>query len=457
MLEEAEKIIIIGAGPTGIGAAYRLKELGYNNFVVLEKENQVGGLSASFKDNKGFTWDIGGHIQFSHYKYFDKVMERVLKKGNWLWHKRESWIWLKERFIPYPFQNNIRYLAYDDMLRCFEGLIPVNKKYSSGKKINNFKEWIFYVFGKGIAEEFMIPYNRKVWAYPLSQLSYKWISDRVSIVDWKKVLKNIIMKKDDISWGPNNTFKFPLRGGTGAIWKGVEKLVGEDKFELLAQVSRIDTKSKEVYIKNGRKIRYSIILNTAPLDKFTEMVDGFQEVLKKKAKRLKYSSVNIVGIGLKGKPKAELRKKCWMYFSESNNPFYRVTLFSNYSPNNVPDPSLYWSLMAEVSSSKYKHIKNDMVIKDTIEGMRNTGLIEKGADIVSTWNYKGIYGYPTPSLERDSILEKIIPSLEKLKLYSRGRFGGWKYEVGNQDHSFMQGIEWADRIVLDKKEKTYSL
>jgi len=62
----SNKIVIIGAGPTGLGAAFRLHELGYRNWEIYERNHYIGGLSASFKDNKGFTWDIGGHVLFSN-------------------------------------------------------------------------------------------------------------------------------------------------------------------------------------------------------------------------------------------------------------------------------------------------------------------------------------------------------------------------------------------------------
>src|SRR3954471_2926387 len=72
------KIVIIGAGPTGLGAAYRLKELGYKNFQLYDRLPYIGGLASSFTDSAGFTWDIGGHVMFSHYKYYDNVFDRLM-------------------------------------------------------------------------------------------------------------------------------------------------------------------------------------------------------------------------------------------------------------------------------------------------------------------------------------------------------------------------------------------
>ena len=87
-----KRIVIIGAGPTGLGAAYRLKEVGCQNWNVYEAKSYVGGLSASLKDDKGFTWDIGGHVMFSHFDYYDKAYERVMK-GDFFRHRR---------FLPRP-------------------------------------------------------------------------------------------------------------------------------------------------------------------------------------------------------------------------------------------------------------------------------------------------------------------------------------------------------------------
>src|SRR5215831_12570323 len=72
------RFVILGAGPTGLGAGYRLKELGWRNFTLFDRNPYIGGLATSFTDAKGFTWDIGGHVMFSHYKYYDKCFETLM-------------------------------------------------------------------------------------------------------------------------------------------------------------------------------------------------------------------------------------------------------------------------------------------------------------------------------------------------------------------------------------------
>jgi len=445
-----QKIVILGAGPTGLGAAHRLAELGYSNFLLLEKEKHAGGLASSFTDNKGFTWDIGGHVQFSHYPYFDQLMNSLLA-GEWLHHQRESWIWMRERFIPYPFQNNIRYLPKEQMLECLNGLFDVYRN-SSGAPAN-FEQWLVQNFGDGVARHFMFPYNFKVWAYSPAELNYHWIGERVATPDLKRIVNNIINGTDDQIWGPNNSFRFPLCGGTGEIWRRLAATLPKDKLRLGETVRFIDTKRRIVTLEDGSQEDYGVLISTIPLDQLVDQSD--LEELKPVAHALRHSATNVVGLGLRGSPPPHLRTKCWMYFPELDIPFYRATVFSNYSPRNVPLDSEYWSLMLEVSESSNKPVEATTLLDSAVSGARGAMLIDDISGIVDTWIYRASYGYPTPTLSRDAILRQVLPALEQREVFSRGRFGGWKYEVSNQDHSLMQGVEVVDRLLTGEPERTW--
>lgn len=450
------RLLIIGAGPTGLGAAYRLQELGHDDWLLFEQSSTPGGLAASVTDEKGFTWDLGGHVQFSHYSYFDKLMDDLLGPDGWLDHERESWVWVRERFVPYPFQMNLHRLPHEEMKACVAGLVRLYKKAAGGAGLKpaNFGEWIDATFGEGISRVFMRPYNFKVWAYPPEKLGYSWIGERVAIVDLERVLNNIFDRKDDVSWGPNNTFRFPRFGGTGAVWRACADRLPQEKIRYNAVVTAVNTERHEVTLADGSVHSYDLLLSTMPVDRFIGMSDLTH--LEETVRALKYSSTHIFGIGLKGTPSTEVRKKCWMYFPEDNCPFYRVTVFSNYSPNNVPDISRYWSLMAEVSESPDKPVPAtpEARLEQVIQGMLNTRLIERREDVVNTWQIRLEHGYPTPSLERDTVLREVLPVLDKVGVASRGRFGGWRYEVSNQDHSLMQGVEWAEHVVNGAEEQT---
>lgn len=445
------EFLIIGAGPTGLGAARRLQELGVHGWHILEAATEAGGLATSFVDARGFTWDIGGHVQFSHYDYFDRAMVEFLGADGWLHHQRESWVWIRDRFIPYPFQNNIRRLPPDDLDKCLQGLLEITRHPRT--KPRNFREWIDATFGPGLAEVFMLPYNFKVWAFPPEMMNATWVGERVAITDLGRVLSNLVLGKDDLSWGPNHTFQFPKRGGTGAIWKSCASRLPAGQIQLNSRVVEVDLHAREVLTAEGTRIAYDHLISTVPLAELVR-ISGQSQLRPLVERGLLHSTSHIFGIGLRGEPRDELKTKCWMYFPENNCPFYRVTVFSNYSPHNVPDIRSHWSLMAEVSESHHKPVDHQGLLEEVIQGAMNTRLIERRDDIVSTWSYRASYGYPTPGVHRDEALAELIPFYEGNGVYSRGRFGLWKYEVSNQDHSFMQGVEVVDRLVRGLPEIT---
>jgi protoporphyrinogen oxidase len=444
------KFLILGAGPCGLGAAYHLNNIGHRDWQLFERNEDVGGLSASFKDEQGFTWDIGGHVLFSHYPYFDKVVAESLG-DNYYEHQRESWIRVLQGWVPYPFQNNIRYLPDDALFECISGLRQLSGTPDSA---TNFREWMDAVFGNGIVKYFMEPYNRKVWGVPLESMSKEWIAERVSIVDLTRIERNLAEQREDVSWGPNNVFRFPKHGGTGAIYEGIAKPL-HARIHLKHEMTEIDLDLKNATFSNGRTEQYDVLINTSPLDLLVSKCRKISELVADAACELVHNGGLIVGLGFEGR---RHDPKCWMYFPESNAPFYRVTNFHNYSPFNVPsgDTERFFALMCETTYSSYKPVNKSSIIKSTLQGLVSSDMIDEGQKerIVSSYLIDIPYSYPVPTLGREKALATIQPYLESRSVYSRGRFGAWKYEVGNMDHSFMQGVEVVERLLTGADERT---
>ena len=452
-----KKIVILGAGLTGVGAAYRLKRYNFQNWEIYERMPFVGGLAASFQDAAGFTWDVGGHVIFSGIARYNRLIGRLLGKDARV-IERDAFVFLWDlpggtrnnksgqgHFIPYPFQNNIGFLPSEALLECLEGLIEAAE---SSPPAQNFEQWILGQFGQGIAKYFMLPHNRKLWRYPLNKMSAHWVARRVAKVDLKRVIRNVVLKKADARWGGNRQFKFPKTGGTGEISRRLLPWVKEH-LHLKQKMRAIDLKKKEIYFADGERVSYDILISTIPLDHLI-INSNAPSAVKHAAGGLEHNSISVVGVGVKGRISTS---RTWGYFPDKKYPFHRITYFSNYSPQNVPGKG-YYSIIAEINRRGKRRKSRAGLVEETINGLIQAQIIKEAhrSKIASTFFLDREYAYPIPTLKREHRLKRILPYLEARGVYSRGRFGIWRYEIGNMDHSLLQGIEVVEHILEGKEE-----
>lgn len=212
----------------------------------------------------------------------------------------------------------------------------------------------------------------------------EWLGERVAAPDLKTVTKNVILQKTAGNWGPNATFRFPAYGGTGGIWIAVANTLPKQNVRLgkSGNVEKIDAEKQLATFANGTTIAYGRLVSTMAVDALCEKIDD-QELITL-TKDLFYSTTHVVGIGVRGSRPKNIGDKCWLYFPEDDCPFYRATIFSNYSPNNQPQanvklPTLqmadgsnpdssipqegpYWSLMMGnycLAPQYQKHLANE--------------------------------------------------------------------------------------------------
>jgi len=449
-----KRIVIIGGGPTGLGAAYRLHELGYENWALYEKSDYLGGHACSHVDDHGFVWDEGGHVIFSHYPYFDKLVDDMLgAEENQL--VRESWIVKENSWIPYPFQNNLRYLPKSLQVSCLLGAAKATAE-TNHQESSNFRDWILATFGEGIAEAFMFPYNFKVWTTPLEQMSKSWMAERVSVVDFKRLLENVILERDDVAWGPNNKFRFPRYGGTGEIYRRMAQRF-PDRVKTGKELVAVDAAGKRVSFSDGTGDTYDVLISTGPLDLLVRMLKPAEGGLMDAVAELHHNNLLVLGLGLEKKIDTG---KCWIYFADDDMPCYRATYFSHYSPFNVPkgDTERYSSLMCEMSFRVGETPDPAKEIDRVVDYLIRAKILEESdrSRIVSRYHRTVAYSYPIPTLGRDRALATLQPALRGKEIYSRGRFGAWRYEIGNMDHSVMMGVEAVDHVLAGAKETVFS-
>jgi len=219
-----------------------------------------------------------------------------------------------------------------------------------------------------------------------------------------------------------------------------------------SKVVKVDYEKKMVsYSLKGsadiETISYDVLVNSSPIDQLVQNTRICPEL------NIEHNKVFIVGVGMEGQISELCKPFTWLYFPDPNVPFYRVTFFSRYG-EVTPDNTKYWSVMCECARPSDDPVTEEEIRRKAIEGLVLKSMIKR-EQIVTIYSVELPYGYPIPTVHRDAELARAHSALESHSIYSRGRFGGWKYEVSNQDHCFIQGKELADRIVLNEPEKLY--
>jgi protoporphyrinogen oxidase len=300
----------------------------------------------------------------------------------------------------------------------------------------------------------MRPYNRKVWATPLERMSATWIAERVSVVDYRRALRSLLLELDDVAWGPNNRFRFPRLGGTGEIYRRLADRLG-DRIRYGRDVVEVDADRHVLHFADGTREEYDHLVSTMPLDRLIERLKRRPGEMVSASRALVHNSVLVVGVGYDSPLQDDERS--WMYFPESATPFYRVTNFAKCAAANVPDgrTDRFSSYLTETSYSPHKPERAGEVAEATVAGLAAVGLSTSSTPVVSAHVIDVEYAYPIPTLDRDDALAVIQPWLMERGIYSRGRFGSWRYEIGNMDHAVKMGIDIARLLVEGSPEELW--
>ena len=202
------KIAVLGAGVSGLTAARLLKDKGHE-VTVYEKESTPGGLART-RYTQGYLYDPhGGHIFNSkHPEVVDWVFS-VLPKEKWQFTERNAKVFFNGTYVSYPFELSLCELDIDDAVECVHDFI-LSKE---GPEPTNFRDWLTWNFGKAIADAYMIPYNEKIWAYPLEDMETEWMQGKMPLPTKKEMIKSMLLKNPKERKMPHSTFYYPIDGG----------------------------------------------------------------------------------------------------------------------------------------------------------------------------------------------------------------------------------------------------
>jgi len=417
-------VVILGAGLTGLSAAYHLEQANFSDYKIFEKENRAGGLLRSFKQD-GFTFDFTGHLLHVSDNEFKNFLNQTSGINNFDLIARKSSIYTHETFVDYPIQMNLYGLPVDFIYECLDGYINRNQLIKDPK---NFRDWVLKYFGKGLGDHFFFPYNTKLLAYDLTKVLASWTGRFVPQTDLKSILRGAL-EKNKSAVGYNASFYYPKKDGIEFVIKNLAKKLS-NPINMNFEATKIDLKNKIVFFANGHSEKYEKLITTMPLKTLLSQIkDTSATTLKKASEKLICTSVVDCNIGFDD---PEIGQNHWLYFPEKHFPFYRIGFWNNISKKSVkPFCSGIYGETSFLQGTKTQ----SQIIQLTNESIKQILIFLKLSE-------KNIVTKHTPCIEhayviydewREKNINALHQRLNKNNVYSIGRYGGWKYSSMQED------------------------
>ncbi len=409
------KYLILGAGISGLSFANYLDS---KDYIILEKENEPGGLCRTHKIDE-YVWDYAGH--FFHFKNEDSknFFKPTLNNEKCVEQIKTTKIYFKNNYIDYPFQKNIHQLEKEDFIDCLYYLFFKNEK----EDYSSFKDMLFGKFGKGICERFLIPYNEKLYACDLDYLDKDAMGRFFPYANIEDIIKNM-KNKSNSSY--NDTFIYPINGAQTVISYLMSKLE-KSNVHLNEEVIDIDVTNKIVKTKN-ETYKFEYLINSIPFNIFNKLCNG--EELE-----LSWNRVLVFNIGF-DLPAID-KTIHWIYFPEKEYNFYRVGFYNNILKKEK------LSIYVEIGFNKDEPINIDEQYQKTLENLKKCGIIENHK-VVAKESILMDPAYVHISNKSNEDVSKVIEKLSQNNVYTIGRYGSWTYS--SMEDCYMQAKNLAYTI-----------
>jgi len=442
--------IIIGSGLCGLSAGYHFEQAGCGDYLILEANSEVGGLCRTEVCN-GYSFDHSIHILYTKDPYVSDLITNRLLTGNINRQVRESFCFTAGIYTEYPYQANNFGLPAEVIAQNLLGLIESQCIKSFDRPPANFEDWILRTFGRGIADNFMIPYNRRQWAWDLKTMNYNWIAERVPRPDIREVLLGAL-RPPAKKYGPNHDFWYPREGGIQALPQAFMRHIPSERVWLRSQVVAIDPDKHELTLSDNRQLKYEWLISSTPLPFLIKMMgEAVPKKVKESAGQLKHNVVHTVNLGLEGESLGIEKPMHWAYFPEDQTIFHRINFPHRFSSWMAPLGCS--SIQAEISESGYRPLNRATLIADTLDGLVRVGILSEKE--IRPWSAGGRVkvadavtltpAYVIYDLQHRQNLQVINDFLKQHQIESRGRFGEWEYF--NMDHSILSGKKAVEKIL----------
>ncbi len=399
------KFLILGAGPAGLTFANRLLENGIDDFLVLEKEEEAGGLCRS-RDIGGAPLDIGGghFLDVRNPKVLDFLFP-FMPRDMWDEYERDSRIVVNGNTINSPIEANIWQLSTDEQVKYLKSIAVAGCNLGT-EMPEKFVDWIYWKLGDKIAEDYMIPYNRKMFGDNLNELGTYWLN-KLPNVSFDETLISCLERKAYGTQPGHARFYYPKKYGYGELWLRLAAKL-EDKIIYNTSVDRLDLDSRTV----NDTYEADNIITTIPWTDI-EKINGMESESLNDIGKLKYSSTVIDYVDENLDTKAH-----WIYYPDPGLSYHRILVRHNFCPGSKG----YWN---ETNLTRFD----------------GSGKDEK-------LYYINKYAYPLNTVGKQEIMKKLLESAEKKRVFGLGRWGEWQHY--NSDVVVARALELADKLCINQ-------
>ena len=395
------KFLILGAGPAGLSFAAALKQKGETSFLVLEKERVAGGLCRSEMVDGSPLDTGGGHFLDVRRPKVNEFLFKFMPEGEWNKFSRDSRIDTGNGIISHPFEANIWQFPQEKQIAYLKSiaLAPCNLGLP---KPENFIDWIEWKLGKKIAEDYMIPYNQKMFGENLNRLGTYWL-EKLPDVSFEESLLSCLNKKPYGTQPGHAQFYYPKKYGYGELWLRLAQNLGANIMYGLS-VTKIDFDKTSVTMADGTELKAERIITTIP---WTDVeTTGLSDELRQSLSELKHTSVVV-----NYKPETQDTPAHWIYYPDLALDYHRILLRNNFCSGARG----YWT---ETNSERFK----------------DPGGI----------SFRNEYAYPLNTRNKPFIMQKLLSFARTRKVFGLGRWGEWEHY--NSDVTVLKAMELAEAL-----------
>lgn len=420
MPETSADVVVIGAGPAGLGAGIALGEAA----LVLERGPDAGGLGGTIELGSA-VFDVGGHSFHTPHPAIRKLVFDALPMEEQL---RQASCFVQGEWIPYPFQKNFAQLSDRAIVEeCRAGLERTDRRGTPG----NLDEHLEHRYGTGIARHFLRPYNEKLWGPDLTRLAADWTVERMAGPTGSAEHFSEQGGRRTPLQGDTRV-AYPARGGYGEIFRALAGRV--PRLRLRQSVVRIDTRERSLATAEGERLRWRRIVSTLPLPALLALLPDVPPPLRRCVDRLVALPLVLVLVALNTRLDTPVQR---VYCAGGEMPGHKVVLNHNSSAYLRALPR--HGILVEISARAIgRRALDGELCEQVIRGLQSMQLLKSREQIAATRVIRLPCAYPVPTHERAAIVESAGDWLAGQGIRSVGRFGEWAYI--NADEALYRGL-----------------